>query len=75
MGIDAKNWLIFTNLGQGLSQKLAFVYLSSQCYELAFLKKCWLIQTRNPPLTLFLSFWLLYFYNFVQILFKRWPFN
>ena len=25
-------------------------------YELAFLTKCWLFQTRNPPLSLFLAF-------------------
>ena len=37
-------------------QKLAFSYFFSQLYELAFLTKCWLFQTRNPPLSLFLAF-------------------
>ena len=32
---------------------------------------CWLFQTRNPPLSLFLGFFcLLYFHNFAQILFE-----
>ena len=37
-------------------QKLAFSYFFSQFYEMAFLTKCWLFQTRNPPLSLFLAF-------------------
>ena len=37
-------------------QKLAFSEFFSQFYELAFLTKCWLFQTRNPPLSLFLAF-------------------
>ena len=36
-------------------QKLAFSQFFSQFYELAFLTKCWLFQTRNPPLSLFLA--------------------
>ena len=37
-------------------QKLAFSWFFSQFYELASLTKCWLFQTRNPPLSLFLTF-------------------
>ena len=36
-------------------QKLAFLDFFSQFYKLAFLTKCWLFQTRNPPLSLFLA--------------------
>ena len=56
-------------------QKLAFFKFFSQFYKLAFLTKCWLFQTTNPPLSLFLAFWLLYFHNFVQILFEKSLFN
>ena len=37
-------------------QKLAFSQFFSQFNELAFLTKCWLFQTRNPTLSLFLAF-------------------
>ena len=37
-------------------QKLAFSRFFSQFYDLAFLTKWWLFQTRNPSLTLFLAF-------------------
>ena len=60
-----------TNLSQhiltmieGSSQKLAFSYFLSQFYELAFLTKCWLFQTRNPPLSLFLAFLAVVFSQF-----------
>ena len=45
-------------------QKLAFSEFFSQFYELAFLTKCWLIQTRNPPLSLFLAFLAVVFSQF-----------
>ena len=56
--------LIFDNLGQGFSQKLAFSQFLSQFYELAFLTKCWLFQTRNPPFSLFLAFLAVVFSQF-----------
>ena len=34
-----------------------------------------LFQTRNPLLSLFLAFWLLYFYSFVQTIFERLLFH
>ena len=43
-------------LGQSLSEKVGFLKFLSQLYELNFLTKCWLFQTRNPPLSLFLAF-------------------
>ena len=56
-------------------QKLAFSSFFGQFYELAFLTKCWLFQTRNPPLSLFLAFLAVVFHNFVQKLFERLLFN
>ena len=63
----SQKWLFFTNLCQGLSSKVGFFLNFSQFYKLAFLTKCWLFQTRNPPLSLLLAFWLLHFQNFVPI--------
>ena len=65
MGADG---LIFTNLGQSLSQKVGFFKFLSKFYELTFLTKCWLFQMRSPPLSLFWLLWLLCCHNFVQIL-------
>ena len=46
-------------------QKLAFFFkFFSEFYELAFLTKCWLFQTRNPPLSLFLAFLAVVFSQF-----------
>ena len=46
-------------------QKLAFSEFFSQFSgELAFLTKCWLFQTRNPPLSLFLAFLAVVFSQF-----------
>ena len=45
--------LFFTNLGQGLSQKVGFFQFLSHFYELDFQTKCWLSQMRNLPLSLF----------------------
>ena len=47
---------MFTNLGQSLSEKVGFFKFLSQFYELTFLTKCWLFQTKNPLLSLFLAF-------------------
>ena len=44
-------------------------------YEPAFLTKCWLFQTRNLSLSLFLAFLSVVFHNFIQILFERSLFN
>ena len=33
-------------------------------YELAFFKRCWLVQTRNRPLSLFLAFLAVLFSQF-----------
>ena len=62
--LSPRRWPFFTNLGLGLSSKVFFLLIFTQFYELAFLTKCWLFQTRNPPLSLFMVFWLLYFHNF-----------
>ena len=45
-------------------QKLAFSQFFSQFYELASLIKCWLFQTRNPPLSLLLAFLAVVFSQF-----------
>ena len=45
-------------------QKLAFSQFFSQFHELASLIKCWLFQTRNPPLSLFLAFLAVVFSQF-----------
>ena len=76
MGIDGptfdpKSGYFLLIWGKVCPQKLAFSYIFCQFYELAFFTKCWLFQTKNPPLSLFLAFWLLYFHNFVQILFEK----
>ena len=52
----SQKWLIFASLGQDLSQKVDIFLIFSQFYQLAFLTKCWLFQTRNPPLSLFLAY-------------------
>ena len=82
--------MIWGSMVPPLSQKVAIFYqfwsrfvlkswlflnFLANFYELALLTKCWLFQTRNPPLSLFLAFWLLYFHNFVQKLFEMWLFN
>ena len=61
MGIDGptfvpKSGYFLLILVKVSPQKLAFPYFFSQFYELAFLTKCWLFETRNPPLSLFLAF-------------------
>ena len=56
-------------------QKLAFSYFFNQFYELAFLTKCWLFQKEIHLCPCFWLFWLLYFHNFVQILFEKSLFN
>ena len=66
-----KKWLIFTNLGQGLSQKVGFFLLFEPILQAWFLTKCWLFQTRSPPLSLFLAVLAVVFHNFVQILLER----
>ena len=70
MGIDGpifvpKSGYFFTNFSQGLSSKVdIFLIFFSQFYELAFLTKCWLFQTRNPPLSLLLAFLAIVFLQF-----------
>ena len=49
-------------------KKLAFSSFLSQLYDM---KCCFFFQTRNPPFSLFLAFWLLYFHSFAQVLFER----
>ena len=61
MGIDGptfvpKSGYFLLILFKVCPQKLAFSQFFSQFYELAFLTNCWLFQTRNPPLSLFLAF-------------------
>ena len=51
-----KKWLFFTNLGQGMSQKVGFLLLCEPILGAGFFYKCWLFQTRNPHLFLFLAF-------------------
>ena len=77
MRIDGppKKWLIVTNLGQSLSQTIGFFLNFEPILRAGIFDKCWLFQTRNPPLSVFLAFWLLYFHNLVQILFERSLFN
>ena len=48
-----KKWLIFTNLGQRLSQKVGFFLLFEPILLAGFLTKCCHFHTRNPSLTLF----------------------
>ena len=60
MGIDGptfvpKSGYFLPILVKVCPQKLAFSYFFGQFYELAFLSKCWLFQTRNLPLSLFLA--------------------
>ena len=64
MVLCPKKWLIFTNLGQGLSQKLGFFIVFEPILRAGFLTKCWLFQTRNPPLFLFLAFMAVVFTQF-----------
>ena len=45
-------------------QMLAFSQFFSQFYMLAFLTKCWLFQTKNPPMYLFLAFLAVVFSQF-----------
>ena len=61
MGIDGltfvpKKWLVFTNLGKGLSQKVGFFFILVPILRAGFLTKCWLFQTRNQLLSLFTAF-------------------
>ena len=51
-------------------KQLAFSSFFSQFYELAFQTKCWLFQTRNPLLFLFLAFLAVGLSQFSQILFE-----
>ena len=51
----SQKWLIFTNLGQGLSEKLCFFLIFYPILGAGFLTKCYLFQTRNPPLSFFLA--------------------
>ena len=47
---------IFYQFGSRFVLKsLLFLDFFSQFYKLAFLTKCWLFQTRNPPLSLCLA--------------------
>ena len=69
MGIDGPTFvpksghfsLIWVNV---CPQKLLFLDFFSQFYELAFWTECWLFQTRNPPLSLFLAFLAVIFSQF-----------
>ena len=69
----SQKWPISTNLGQGLSQKVGFFLIFEAILRAGFLTKCWLFQTRNPHLPLFLAFLAVIFshVSFVQILFER----
>ena len=69
MGIDGptfvpKSGFFLPILVKVCPQKLAFPQFFHQFYELAFLTKCWLFQTRNPPLSLFLAFLAVIFAQF-----------
>ena len=69
MGIDGhtfvpKKWLIFTSLGQGLSQKVGLFLIFDPILQAGFLTKCWFFQSRNPPSSLFLAFLVVVFSQF-----------
>ena len=64
----------FTNSGQGLSQKVGFFFIFEPVL-LAFLTKCWLFQTRNPPLSLFLAFLAVVFSQFCSNIIEKVAFN
>ena len=55
---------IFYYLDQVGPKKVGFFLIFSQFYKLGFLTKCWLFQTRNPPLSLFLVFLAVVFSQF-----------
>ena len=66
-----KELFYFTNLGQGLSQKVGFFLTFEPIFELAFPAKGWLVRTRNPPLSLLLAFLAIVFSQFTQILYEN----
>ena len=79
MGIDDPTFdKKMTNFYQFKSRsvsKVVFFLIFEPILRAGFLTKCWLFQARHPPLSLFLAYWLLYFHNFVLILFERLLFN
>ena len=62
---------IFYYLDQVGPKKVGFFLIFSQFYKLGFLTKCWLFKQEIHLCPCFWYFWLLYFHNFVQILFER----
>ena len=54
----------FSNLGQGLSQKVGFFLIFEPILRTGFFDKCWLFQTRNLPSPLFLAFLAVVFSQF-----------
>ena len=45
-------------------KKMAFLYFLSQFHEVTFYTKCWLFQTKNPPLSLILTYLTVVFSQF-----------
>ena len=65
MGIDGpKQWLVFTNLGQSLSQKVGFFLFFSQFYELAFLDKILFLSNKKSTFVLVSGFLAVVFLQF-----------
>ena len=52
-----------------------FLNFLANFYELTFFIKCWLFQTRNPPLSLFLAFLAVVFSQFCSNIFEKLLFN
>ena len=75
MGIDGSIFVpksgFFTNLGQGLSQKVGFFLIFQQILRPGFLDKIGTLKHEIHLCLCFWLFWLLYFQNFVQILYER----
>ena len=73
MDIDGPTFVLivafFTNLGQGLSQKVDFFLIFEQVV------RPWLFRTRNPPLSSFLVFWRCIFTIFPKYYLKGYFFT
>ena len=69
--LSSSKWLNFTNLGQGLSQKVGFFLDFRPILRGRFFDRILALSNKKATFLLVFGFWLLYFHSFVQILFER----
>ena len=81
MGIDGPTFVpksdyFFINLGQGLSSKVGFFLTFRPIFRAGFFDKMFALSNKKSIFVLVSGFFcLLYFHNFVQILFEKLLFN